>query len=103
MGYFAEVNPLLRLPKNNLDPTKLEIGETYFTEKENERIFPLHCAILLEGADGIFYGYCTAESITIKNKKSIIEFKVLSLFSPEERQIYTKRFIEAAKLTGEIS
>lgn len=102
MGYFAEVNTLLRLPTNSLDPSTLQVGQTYSIEKEKERVFPLHCAVLLEGADGIFYGYCVAQSAVLKEQKTLIEFKVLSLFTPEERDIYTKRFTEAAKLTGEI-
>lgn len=54
MGYFAEVNTLLRLPKDSLDASKLEVGKVYSVEKENERIFPVRCAVLLEGSDGIF-------------------------------------------------
>ena len=103
MGYFAEVNTLLRLPKGNLEASKFEVGKVYSVEKDNERIFPVHTAMLLEGSDDIFYGYCEAISALVKNKKTIIEFKILSLFTPEERDIYTKRFREAAMQTGEIS
>lgn len=97
------MNTLLRLPKGNLNPKTFEVSSVYTVEKDNERFFPLHCAILLEGTDDIFYGYCVAESAELKGKKTTVTFRVLSLFSKEEREIYTNRFNEAAKLTGEMS
>ena len=41
-------------------------------------------------------------SSEIKNQQTVLNFEVLSLFTPEERDIYTKRFAEVAKKTGEM-
>lgn len=102
MGYFTELNTLLRLSKDFSDTIKLTIGKKYTVTKENERMFPLHIAMLLEGFDGTFYGYCVVHEAVIKEKRTTLTFEVLSLFTPEEQQIYFKRFFEAAQKTGEL-
>ena len=100
MGYMVELNTLLR-PPSNFDFKKLIVGQKYTVTLDRERAFPLHIAILLIDNDWNFYGYCVANSLVVKNKKSTIEFEVLTLFSTEEQKVYKDKFIEAAKLTGE--
>lgn len=103
MGYFAEVNTLLRLPAGHgIELSKVRPGNEFEILKERERIFPLDCAILLEDEKGEFWGYCTATSATIENKNTKVRFKILSVFSKAERLIYSKRFDEAGRITGEI-
>lgn len=51
MGYFTELNTLLRLPKDSIDVSTFAIGKKYTVTKDNERMFPLHIAMLLEGFD----------------------------------------------------
>ncbi|MBI4065189.1 hypothetical protein HY409_02375 [Candidatus Gottesmanbacteria bacterium] len=102
MGYFTELNTLLRLPKDSLDTSTLTVGNTYTVVKENERMFPLHIAMLLEGFDGTFFGYCVVHEAVIKEKRTTLTFEVLSLFTPGEQNIYFKRFFEAAAKTGEL-
>ncbi len=102
MGYMAELNTLLRLSKD-FDASAVSVGKTLQVTKENERVFPLHVAMLLVSNDWTFYGYCVVHSTLIKDGKTILEFEVLSLFSPEEQARYKQKFLEAAKKTREIS
>jgi len=102
MGYFTELNTLLRLPKDVINIGQLKVGKRFTVTKVNERVFPLHIAILLEGFDGTFYGYCVVHEATIKDHKTTLTFEILSLFSPEEQKIYHQRFFEAAEKTGEL-
>lgn len=101
MGYMTELNTLIGLPKD-FDPATLKVGETYSILKERERSFPLHIAMLLVDSQWNFYGYAKADSLFSKGGKSILEFTVISLFSPEEREIYKRNFVAAAKETGEV-
>ncbi len=101
MGYIVELNTLLGLPKD-FDSTILEIGKKYNIVKDRERAFPLHIAVLIVDYEWNFYGYCRVNSAIIKELKTEFEFEVISLFTPEEKEIYKKRFIEAGKFTGEV-
>jgi hypothetical protein len=101
MGYMTELNTLLKVPKN-FDIASLEIGKKYTILKEKERSFPLHIAMLLVGDDWTFYGYAVAHEAVVKDHKTQLTFEVLSLFTSEEQSIYTKRFLEAAHMTGEV-
>lgn len=101
MGYYVELNTLLR-PPAPFDFSTLAVGNRYTVTLERERAFPLHIAILLIDADWNFYGYTVAHSAFLKDKKTTIEFEVLTLFTKEEQAIYQKRFIEAGQMTGEV-
>jgi len=101
MGYYVELNTLLR-PPSPFDFTTLAIGNKYTVTLERERAFPLHIAILLIDADWNFYGYAVAHSAFLKDKKTTIEFEILTLFTKDEQVTYQKKFIEAARLTGEV-
>ena len=101
IGYMVELNTLLGLPKD-FDVTTLVIGKQYTILKDRERAFPLHVAILVVDSDWNFYGYAVAHQIVVKDQKTEIIFEVLSLFTPEQKALYKEKFVEAAKLTGEI-
>lgn len=102
MGYFAEINTLCRLPKD-IDPIKLRVGDIYTNILPRERIIPLNIAILLIDAnDFTFYGYGVVRSALIEKGKTKITFEILTLFNETERNLYTVKFCEAAKKTGEI-
>lgn len=88
--------------KQTTSPSGLAVGNIYTVTLERERAFPLHIAVLLIDADWNFYGYAVAHSALLKDKKTTIDFEVLTLFSPEEQQLYKTKFIEAAKKTGEV-
>ncbi len=102
MGYRVELNTLLGLPQN-FDCSTLKVGKTYLISKDRERAFPLHIAILIVDGNWNFYGYAVAHSLVVKDHKSEIDFEVLSLFNSDEQKIYKSRFLEAAKLTGEVT
>lgn len=101
MGYYVELNTLLR-PPAPFDFTNITLGKKYVVTLERERAFPLHIAILLIDADWNFYGYAVAHSAFLKDKKTTIEFEMLTLFTKEEQALYQKKFIEAGTLTGEV-
>jgi hypothetical protein len=101
MGYLTELNTLLGLPKD-FDVNKLVVGGKYSIIRERERAFPLHIAILMVTTNWDFLGYAVVHSMKNFNQKCEIEFEAISLFSPSERKIYKNRFLEAAKVTGEV-
>jgi hypothetical protein len=101
MGYLTELNTLLGLPKE-FDILTLKIGNKYIITKDRERAFPLHIAILMVTSDWNFLGYAVAHSAKNYDQKCDIEFDVISLFNPQEQNLYKSKFLEAAKLTGEV-
>ena len=101
MGYFVELNTLLR-PPVDFNFKQLVLGKKYIVILARERAFPLHIAILLIDKDWHFYGYAVAHSAVIENKKTKIEFEVITLFKPKEQKLYQQKFIEAGKITGEV-
>ncbi len=100
MGYITELNTLLR-PHVTFDFTSLVIGKTHTTTIDRERTFPLHIAILLVDNAWNFYGYAVVEKITNWEKKAELTFRMLTLFSEDEKRLYKEKFLEAAQLTGE--
>jgi len=102
MGYMIELNTLLR-PPQDFDFNSLAVGKKYLITLDRERAFPLHIAICLIDKDWNFYGYCVTHSVLIQGKKTKIEFEMLTLFSPEEKKLYREKFIEAGKMTGEVT
>lgn len=101
MGYYVELNTLLR-PPSGFDFTSLVLGKKYIVTLERERAFPLHIAILLIDKEWYFYGYAIAHSAVIKDKKTQIEFEMITLFKEEEQRLYQQKFIEAGKISGEV-
>lgn len=101
MGYLTELNTLLRPPKD-FDFSTLSVGKHYTVTLERERAFPLRIAVLLIDKDWNFYGYASASETHLKEGKTTLTFSVLTLFSTEERAIYKQKFLEAAKMTGEV-
>jgi len=101
MGYMVELNTLLGLPEG-FDVSTLKVAGKYSVSKDRERAFTLHIALLVVDSQWNFYGYCVAHSAVVKQQKTQIDFEMLSLFSPDEQKIYKEKFLEAAKLTGEV-
>lgn len=101
MGYHTELNTLLGLPVD-FDIKRLEVGKKYVIERDRERVFPLHIAILLVTHDWNFLGYAVAHSAETKDFKTRIEFEIISLFSLDEQKLYKKKFLAAAIITGEV-
>ena len=101
MGYLIELNTLLGLPKD-FNISVLSVGSKHAITKERERAFPLHIAILIVTSDWNFLGYAVCHSMKNEDQKCVIEFEVISLFTPEEQSLYKSKFVEAAKFTGEI-
>lgn len=101
MGYYVEFNTLLR-PPTGFDFQNIELNKKYTVILERERAFPLHIAVLLIDKDWNFYGYAVANSALVKDKKTIVEFELITRFSSEEQLLYKNKFTEAGKITGEV-
>ncbi|MFO0704252.1 MAG: hypothetical protein U0525_06085 [Patescibacteria group bacterium] len=101
MGYYVEVNTLVRLT-DEVDLKSLQVGQKITLTRERERITPLHIALLYIDKDWNFYGYCRVNKVEISENKTIMVVEILSLFDETEKAIYKKRFVEAAKITSEI-
>lgn len=101
MGYMVELNTLLR-PPANFDFSSLSVGTLYHVTLERQRAFPLRIALLVVDQHWNFYGYAQAISLNVENGTSAITFKMLTLFTKEEQDLYRKKFIEAAQQTGEV-
>lgn len=101
MGYMTELNTLIGLPKD-FDTSTLKVGQSYTVTKDRERSFPLHIAMLVVDSEWNFYGYAQATSTENKDQKCTITFQMISMFTPEEQKLYKDKFLEAAKVTGEV-
>lgn len=98
---MTELNTLIGLSKE-FDISTLKVGQIYKITKERERSFPLHIAMLMVTHDWNFLGYAQAISIQNSVQQCQITFEVISLFSPNEQKLYRSKFLEAAKVTGEV-
>lgn len=98
---MTELNTLIGLPKEFQTDT-LEVGKIYSIQKDRERSFPLHIAMLVVDANWDFYGHAVVNSLFSKEGKSTLEFTVISLFNDDEKKLYKEKFVFAAKQTGEI-
>ena len=98
---MTELNTLLKLPKD-FDASELAVGKIYDVTKDAERVFPLHIAVFLVGSDWTFYGYCVVHKAVLHKNTTTMSFEVLSLFSPDEQNLYKQKFLQAAAKTGEI-
>jgi hypothetical protein len=101
MGYHTELNTLLGLP-SDFDVSALAVGSTHTITRDRERSFPLHIAILMVTSAWDFLGYAVVNSALNKDQMCTLEFTVISLFSLQEQSLYQAKFLEAAKVTGEV-
>ena len=101
MGYITELNTLIGLPQD-FDITQLSIGNKYTIVRDRERTFPLHIAMLMVTSNWDILGYAVVNSMKNFDKKCELQFEVISLFNEEEKKLYKDKFIEAAKVTGEV-
>ena len=101
MGYITELNTLIGLPQD-FDIKQLSVGNRYTIVRDRERTFPLHIAMLMVNSDWDILGYAVVHSMKNFDKKCELQFEVISLFNEEEKKLYKDKFLEAAKVTGEI-
>lgn len=101
MGYLTELNTLVGLPQD-FDITQLIVGNKYTIIRDGERSFPLHIAMLMVAHNWDILGYAVVHTAKNFENKCELSFEVISLFNEEEKKLYKERFIEAAKVTGEI-
>ena len=102
MGYMVELNTLLGIDQQFMAANTLEVGKQYTILKPRERAFPLHLAVLIVDNEWNFYGYAVVHTIEVKEQHTLFHFEVLSLFPEEERSVYKKNFLAAAKQSGEL-
>lgn len=99
---MVELNTMLGLPKD-FDLSNFEINKSYTVIKPRERAFPLHLAVLVVDYNWNFYGYCEVSSAVVKDGKTELTFKMITMFSEVERKLYKSKYLEAGKITGEIN
>ena len=101
MGYITELNTLIGLPKD-FDIKQLSIGKKYTIVRDRERSFPLHIAMLVVTSNWEILGYAVVHTTKNFDKKCELQFEVISLFNEDEKKLYKEKFLEAAKVTGEV-
>ena len=102
MGYRVEINTMLRLGKSDVKPEDFQIGKQYTIFKSNIRIYPTDMAILLLSEAWMVLGYCAIRKTVVSGKDMEITFEILSLFNPDEQEVYTTRLKEALTITHEL-
>ncbi len=102
MGWHVEVNTVLRLGKDDVDTTKLQVGDKFGVKRQNVRIYLVDIPILLLSEDWRVLGYCVVRKSTIEGKEMLLEVELVSLFSDEESKVHTKCFENSLKKTGYI-
>lgn len=100
MGYKVEINTMLRLALNEPGAEQLSVNEIFTIKRDNARIYPVNIPLLLLLEDWTVFGYCLISS-TVNTAEGIeIRFKLISKFSEEEQNIYTRHLQSALKESG---
>ncbi len=92
MGYVIEINTILKLPQN-FNLKKIKKGGTYRIAKNGEHFIPLK---VIEFCDFNYkyIGKAQILSLTLQKDKTTIDFKVLTIFSDTESEVFSKAFIK---------
>lgn len=94
MGYTLEFNCLLRIPEDTLDLTSLQVGARYQLVKDDARLYPVDIPIEICDANYVYYGKVAVRKLSLSGSKTELEIEVLKVFNAQERDIYTKNFIQ---------
>ena len=100
MGFFVEINSLLKILKTDNILPDLQVGKTYTLKKDNTRLYMVDVPMVLVDEDWYSYGYAVVKKLSWIGKEVEVSFEVLSLFTPEESKVHTDKLIEALKLSG---
>ncbi len=91
MGFKTEFNWILKLkPEQGLNEHKLVDGQTYSFSKEEYRVYPMGIPIDLINSNWEALAKVEIVSSTTASGKTLGQYKVLRLFSPEEKELATK-------------
>lgn len=92
MGYFIEINTILKLPKN-FKTNNLKIGKKIKVVKEGEHFLPRK---IVEFCDSNYkyLGKVQVQSLTLQENKTIVEAKIIKLFDSKTSEVFSKNFIK---------
>ena len=100
MGFKTEFNWILKLkPENGLDETNLRIGEIYEFSKDEYRVYPVAHPIDLLTKNWEAIAKVTVLEFTNKDGKTTGKYKVLKLYSGQEKEFVTKYWRENIQLS----
>lgn len=106
MGYKFEINWALKLKPEQGFPEELRENETYNFIKKESRIYPLGCNLQLINEDWEAIGDIQISEITINEKETKGKFKLVKIYSEEEKKHSTeimKRNSETLKEKGYVT
>ena len=91
MGYKTEFNWMMKLkPDQGLDEKNLEEGKEYFFVKDDERIYPINVPIQLINQNCEAVAKIVVTKVSIKKGKTAGAYKVLKIYSGDEKEFLTK-------------
>lgn len=93
MGYVIEINSLLKLP-SGFDVSSLNEGDVFTIEKTGERLYPLHKPVEFCDCEYRYLGKLQVNSLTLEKDKTILEVKILKIFTPQEQEVFSKAYIK---------
>ncbi|MBI3984669.1 MAG: DUF2584 family protein [Candidatus Levybacteria bacterium] len=88
-----EINTILKLPKN-FNLKKIKKGSKHHIVKQGERFIPINKPLEFCDYNYRYIGKLMIYSLTLVKNKTIIDFKVLKVFSKEESDVFSKAFIK---------
>lgn len=93
MGYIVEINTILKLPKN-FNLKKIKKGSTFHVVKDGEHFLPINKPLEFCDFNYSYIGKIEIKSLTLQKNKTILDFKVLKIFTDTESEVFSKAFIK---------
>jgi len=100
MGFKIEFNWILKLkPENGLDERSLQVHELYNFSKDEYRVYPVHHPIDLLNKDSEAVAKVLVTEFTNKDGKTTGKYKVLKIYSDQEKEFITKYWRENIQIS----
>lgn len=93
MGYIIEINTILKLPEN-FNIKKIKKGSTLHVVKNGEHFLPINKPLEFCDFNYRYLGKVEITSLTLQKDKTILDVKVLTVFTDTESEVFSKAFIE---------
>lgn len=94
MGFLLEHNCLLVLSDDQASNLDLKEGGSFSVTKEGERLYPLNIPFEFCDKDYKYLGKISLDKLVLEKGKTILEGKILKVFSEEESKIFSDNFIK---------
>ncbi len=93
MGYIVEINTILKLPKN-FNLKKIKKGSMFHVVKNGEHFLPINKPLEFCNFNYRYIGKIQITSLTLQKNKTILDVKVLKVFTDIESEVFSKAFIK---------